>query len=1089
MTDDFDKDDLSWLRRPGDGDDSDDSSSQWDSDPDADAGDWSDEPSLGFTGDLDWRASNQGEDEAGVDEDPFTWMTQDDDALDVGSPPGTAPQSITGSLNVTPGDDDDSTYDPDDFPGSIAGDVPWRSDLDLRFDEQFGDQFRRAGTKPLNPDDVDSLLEDTAAQSLPETDWLDDDALDGLDGLDDFEEELDDGGPKPDWLTSLEPRQSDETPGAAVPEPAHLDSLFDDLDLNAFSDQEPLPSTSPLIDDNNLPSWLEDVEDPAKAEIPGITSSGDDWQFALERFNEADDPLYHESTKIEKPEWLSDIPNAASVEDPTEREIYSQTGELSPDIGKYIFADEEEVDSEQDAAIQQAMADFNAPPQSRIEPPTLDDLFAKIAEEDAADLEPFQFEAPAPSLSAAPSSSSAMGADEDWLSQLSTLDDFDEDTVEQPAGDDLESFLASISVDGSPGIPAPDTGTMSGRSDFDALFENETLEGINAAFEAGAEEVDERPDWLKNVNVEEVSAAAMVRKRQDRPLDELSDRLLALRDKGHDIPGSGGLNEATLMVDMAAPAVPAASEALKLTESQRSGVALLQTITGTDEAAEVQAAAARRRRIRIRARVDRLLIAVILLLMIVLPFQIDSTRVGAPPPVAFEDSGPQQALFDRLSALGPSDRVLIAAEYGGTAAGELDDATRLILTHLLGRGISPTIVSTNPVGFLRAQRLAGEVVLSAPVSALAAFDRVRPGTVSDAAYIPDSPAGLRTFAAALNTATGRTLNDQTLIILIAESSDTVRQWAEQVQPLTTAPIAHVMSYGASAFGASYAQAAAGGYIAGYGDTNAYAALLNATLSAAPLIIPLTPTETPTPTPTETIEVTPEPTDATAEAATLEATDAAGAISEPTAAATDTPAPQPTATLTATQTPTSTPSATVTPSPTATATHTATPTSTPTATPTATATPTLLAPGDTGLFGVITANQTVNVRSGPGTAFGVIGTLEPGERVRVFGPNGDGTWIEVELNPGRTGWVAEFLIRVEGGGGVQRRPDLDAQYVGLVSDLSQASDPPAADTESAPQIELADSESRWYSMTLGLLTIIMIIVIGNVLGFIRRRAGR
>jgi uncharacterized protein YgiM (DUF1202 family) len=236
-------------------------------------------------------------------------------------------------------------------------------------------------------------------------------------------------------------------------------------------------------------------------------------------------------------------------------------------------------------------------------------------------------------------------------------------------------------------------------------------------------------------------------------------------------------------------------------------------------------------------------------------------------------------------------------------------------------------------------------------------------------------------------------------------------------------------------------------------------------------------------------VTPEPTDATAEAATLEATDAAGAISEPTAAATDTPAPQPTATLTATQTPTSTPSATVTPSPTATATHTATPTSTPTATPTATATPTLLAPGDTGLFGVITANQTVNVRSGPGTAFGVIGTLEPGERVRVFGPNGDGTWIEVELNPGRTGWVAEFLIRVEGGGGVQRRPDLDAQYVGLVSDLSQASDPPAADTESAPQIELADSESRWYSMTLGLLTIIMIIVIGNVLGFIRRRAGR
>jgi SH3-like domain-containing protein len=154
-------------------------------------------------------------------------------------------------------------------------------------------------------------------------------------------------------------------------------------------------------------------------------------------------------------------------------------------------------------------------------------------------------------------------------------------------------------------------------------------------------------------------------------------------------------------------------------------------------------------------------------------------------------------------------------------------------------------------------------------------------------------------------------------------------------------------------------------------------------------------------------------------------------------------------------------------------------------------PTQATAGDSGPFGVIIASQTVNVRSGPGTSFGVVGTLEPGARVRVFGPNGDGTWIEVELSPGRTGWVAEFLIRLEGGGGAYHRPDLDAQYVGLVSDISQVAEPPALDAqaEPAPQIELAHSEGRWYSMTLGLLTIIIIIVIGNVLGFIRRRAGR
>ncbi|HRL12869.1 MAG TPA: hypothetical protein PKX07_13380, partial [Aggregatilineales bacterium] len=246
MTDDFENDDLSWLRRPNDGDD-DDSLDAWDSDFGAD--DAADAPSLGFTGDLDWRSSDPGEDEPS-DEDLFGWMAQaDSDA---------SAQSMTGSLGESPDDERDSSGDPDDFPGGIAGDVPWRSDLDVRFDEQFGEQFRRAGgTKPLlDPEEVDALLDDTQAQPLPETDWLSDDTFDGQAG--DLEgEDLE----KPDWLTALEPDSSELA--APAPANAQLDSLFDDLDLSAFGDEPTPPTpTSPLIDDGSLPAWLENVEDP-----------------------------------------------------------------------------------------------------------------------------------------------------------------------------------------------------------------------------------------------------------------------------------------------------------------------------------------------------------------------------------------------------------------------------------------------------------------------------------------------------------------------------------------------------------------------------------------------------------------------------------------------------------------------------------------------------------------------------------------------------------------------------------------------------------------------------------------------------------
>jgi WD40 repeat protein len=58
--------------------------------------------------------------------------------------------------------------------------------------------------------------------------------------------------------------------------------------------------------------------------------------------------------------------------------------------------------------------------------------------------------------------------------------------------------------------------------------------------------------------------------------------------------------------------------------------------------------------------------------------------------------------------------------------------------------------------------------------------------------------------------------------------------------------------------------------------------------------------------------------------------------------------------------------------------------------------------------VIAAN-TVNVRNGPGTEFGIVGALEPETVVPLLEENEDSTWFNVRLPEGGEGWIASFLV--------------------------------------------------------------------------------
>ncbi len=81
---------------------------------------------------------------------------------------------------------------------------------------------------------------------------------------------------------------------------------------------------------------------------------------------------------------------------------------------------------------------------------------------------------------------------------------------------------------------------------------------------------------------------------------------------------------------------------------------------------------------------------------------------------------------------------------------------------------------------------------------------------------------------------------------------------------------------------------------------------------------------------------------------------------------------------------------------------------PTPTPTPTLTP-VPAPQ-------VVASVAVNVRSGPGTNYPVVGGLPPGVPVAVTGRNADSSWWQISTGSG-TGWVANSVVQVSAAGGV------------------------------------------------------------------------
>jgi uncharacterized protein YraI len=70
--------------------------------------------------------------------------------------------------------------------------------------------------------------------------------------------------------------------------------------------------------------------------------------------------------------------------------------------------------------------------------------------------------------------------------------------------------------------------------------------------------------------------------------------------------------------------------------------------------------------------------------------------------------------------------------------------------------------------------------------------------------------------------------------------------------------------------------------------------------------------------------------------------------------------------------------------------------------------------------IVTATTSVNVRSGPGTNFGVLAVMRQGRSAPVLGRNAFGTWWQVNYN-GIVGWASGNFAVIQGGVDLSRIP--------------------------------------------------------------------
>ncbi len=934
-------------------------------------------------------------------------------------------------------------------------------------------------------------------------------------------------------------------------EPAFTEDVDDWMQEFAEADELAVPDPQAVWDD--MPDWLaagDSNNQPAEPDFPDWLRPDDEISDAThpERQDWQEEFQVTAETPPDAEEWLAGIGESAPP-DP---------GTALPDVDSDDFLNLFGTDElEQEDEISEILRDIGLG--TPAEP--LAEAVEEVDESWFADEEPAE---PAPELPAwlteiedfgpedAEPDDVALPANEDFFAELENLDDLRASMSDDEPLQDIDSLLASYDSVES-GVPDTSERLLDLNPDIERLLADDDSFGFaddEADDDLPEGLVAELPDWLSEMgaSVDELSAAALLRQGQkDRPMEELDERLQALHDAGLNLnPAQDegvsdlfknllpGVNEALPPVPIVRAADSGIAGDLILTDSQRSKIDQLekmvaagrapgQTAQGMsaidrtydspfmqnvfdddagaagEEERRPEVPAASRTRVR-RIKIDRLLVTLVVAAAVLLPFFVGALRIGDLPPSAFVVSSAANRAFQQVEGLRVGDYVLFAAEYGPTAAAELDSLTDALLRHIIERGARPVIISGNAIGLAHVNNLIENVGGEQALEANRDYYVTR--------YLAAGVIGTRAFARNVVSYVTTDMNGQAtnlslsnigdfaLIVVVAERAEEVRAWAEQVAPSASGvPFIAAVSYAAAPMAEPYvlsgsdsALSGLAGMLVGYRDAYTYNAILGAA-GRPPQLLPPVATM-------PLVEVTPEVTEPAESATPLPPTEIPSATplpSEPPILPTEMP------TLIPTETQTSTPTATETPL------FPATFTPTPSLTPDAA--------GGGGLpviTGVINTSQGVNVRENPGREFAVVAILAGRSTVQIIGRNGDESWYKILLEDGTEGWISASLVTVqspasptpesagkrlpagmrlqgvtptpEGGAVVSEATEETTAEVMEAATVAVPTVP--VDNTAVLPVTMAYRDERWYSMTFGIIVIVAVITLGAVVNILR-----
>lgn len=496
--------------------------------------------------------------------------------------------------------------------------------------------------------------------------------------------------------------------------------------------------------------------------------------------------------------------------------------------------------------------------------------------------------------------------------------------------------------------------------------------------------------------LEQPSATDLLGGHDERSLDELDDRLLSLRERSvASSQPSADSRQALYDVDdvLVTPEIlekpGGVISAVALSKAQQQQVELLRDIVGGSPQADEPGRGRLFRGAPVfsLSAVPRVVGTGMLLLMASLPFVSSDFSEGELPPSDFAEDRPgPTTVYNLLDNLSADVFVLMGFEYGPTAAGELDPIADLMLRHIVAQRAVPLIVSSNPIAIVHAQNIIREINRSVASTELSLE---RGADYHILRYLPGGSLGLRELSenfadvvrvSAKGELTGlefESLSEMSLIVLIAEYAEDMRNWAEQViSEADGARLLAATGYAAAPIAQVYADTMdeITGLVVGYRDAYTYAEKLELNFGELPQAQPEFEPASP-----ETAPVSPvEPT-------------AAQESQAERAPATAQPPPTEMAIPSATQLPTATPEPTV------------------TSPPTATQLPTATATLETIRIVEVTSPQQVRIRRGPTTADDILQLARAGDSFEVTGANGDGSWYSIALSNGLEGWIAAFLV--------------------------------------------------------------------------------